>query len=180
MYHAYHPKHEHGHPIRDSHGHGGSDQSDTIPRGSRLVSGIGLSGGVSRGARRLVVVALIFAAFAASTVATAAAAPFPRESNAVFEPMRWVDHARDITGREVDRAAVLVHTTATHVREPYLLTWGDLSLSSRGVVLVNPGLWSMCYTYGCCSSTWYWSTYPGWIFQFCAYEGRGFFDWRQY
>lgn len=166
-------------PSRDVHP-SSTGRASTRARRRR---GTKMSGHVSRGgasvrARRLVVVALILAGFAASFATSAAAAPFPRESNAVFEPVRWTDHARDLTNHWVDRGAVRLRTGARYV-QPYLVPPDDLYLLSDGAVAVNRSLWTACYRYGCCSPKWYWSMYPGWFFQVCAYDGRGWFYWRR-
>lgn len=137
--------------------------------------------GLSDHVRGLAVVVLLLAALAASIAVPASAAPWPRESNQVVEPLRWADDARDVTKRWIDRSAVHLHTAATRLQDAYLLNWDDMWVASNGLVVVNSTLWPACTKYGCCSSTWYWSTaYPGWIFQFCSYDRSAWLNWRRF
>jgi hypothetical protein len=134
--------------------------------------------------RLCVVAALIGAAFAASFAASAVAADFPTESNMVLEPFRLADRARDVTNHWLDRAAVPLHTSAPQEINPYLMPSRDLYVTWNGVTDVINVAWPYgptCYTDGCCSNYWYESTIdPGWYFQFCAYEDRGWFTWRRF
>jgi hypothetical protein len=142
-----------------------------------ITAGIGLR--VSRLARRLVVLALIGAAFAASFAASAPAADWVRESNMTAHPVEWAHRVVDLTHRTIGGAAVLVHTAVRYF-SPIVMNWSDMWVASDGTIWVkNRSLQSLCYTYGCCSY-WYWSTtYQGLQFQFCTYGGRPYLTWRR-
>lgn len=117
----------------------------------------GVGGRVSGLARRLVVLALIGAAFAASFATSAVAFELrpPDASNHVFH----------------------YGPVADTVRHIYRLAADDLSFGGQGVVRITPYAESYCSMHACCSYYEYRSVYPNWWYRWCVYDGRSYLLW---